>query len=175
MYFGRLAAHKGIENLIKTYAALVKKTGTPARLHIIGPEWDVKISDLKNLAQSLGTKDRVILHGALSDTDLQQVARQCGFYTSGSTFEGFGMSMLETMAVGMIPLVYPNESFKELVGKAGVGACIDYQDADLAADQIIAAQEKVTPHDRIKAQQFAALYSWDKLTEATLETYKEIL
>ncbi|MDD3019923.1 MAG: glycosyltransferase family 4 protein [Alphaproteobacteria bacterium] len=175
MYFGRLAAHKGIENLIKTYAALVKKTGTPARLHIIGPEWDVKISDLKNLAQSLGTKDRVILHGALSDTGLQQVARQCGFYTSGSTFEGFGMSMLETMAVGMIPLVYPNESFKELIGKAEVGACIDYQDADLAADQIIAAQEKVTPHDRIKAQQFAALYSWDKLTEATLETYKEIL
>ena len=43
MYFGRLAAHKGVENLIKTYDELIRKTGTQAKLHIIGPEWDVKL------------------------------------------------------------------------------------------------------------------------------------
>jgi len=173
MYFGRLAAHKGVENLIKTYDELIRKTGTQAKLHIIGPEWDVKIADLKHLVETLGISDRVIIHGALSSEELQIVAKHCGFFVSGSTYEGFGMSMLETMTVGMIPLVYPNESFKELVGKAGVGACIDYQNAGLAANQIIAAQEKMMPDDQIKAQQFAALYSWDKLIDQTLKTYED--
>ena len=174
MYFGRLAAHKGVENVIKAYAAMVKKTGTHSRLHIIGPEWDVEISDLKAMAQTEDVADRVIIHGPLSQQDLQNVAKQCGYFVSGSTYEGFGMSMIETMAVGMIPLVFPNESFKELVGKAGVGACIDYgADPNRAADQIIEAQKNIQADDKVKAQKFAGLYSWDKLADETLKVYEE--
>jgi len=29
------------------------------------------------------------------------------------------------------------------------------------------------PDDQIKAQQFAALYSWDKLIDQTLKTYED--
>ena len=175
MYFGRLAAHKGVEDLIKTYSLVVKKTGTTAKLHIVGPQWDIKIADLKALAEELEVQDQVIVYGALPSEDLHTVAKQSGFFVSGSTFEGFGMSMLETMAVGMIPFVYPNESFKELVGKARIGACIDYQDAERASDQIIAAQESSCEEDKTRAQEFAALYSWNELTDKTLEVYKNIL
>ncbi len=175
MYFGRLAAHKGIEDLIKTYSLVIKNTGTMSKLHIVGPQWDVKIDDLKKLAEELGMHDHIIVHGALSNDDLHKVAKQCGFFVSGSTYEGFGMTLLETMAVGMIPFVQPNESFKELVGKAGIGVCVDYQDPECAADQIIVAQKQVSEEDKTRAQEFAALYSWDELTDKTLKVYADVL
>ena len=175
MYFGRLAAHKGVKNLIKTFALVQKKTQTKAKLHIVGPQWDIKITDLKALAKEAGIEESVIIHGALSDEELQDVTKDCGYFVSGSTYEGFGMTLLETMAVGMLPFVQPNESFKELVEKAGVGICVDYQNNEQAANQIIAAHKQMNDEDRVKAQKFAALYSWDDLTNKTLEVYENVL
>ncbi|HOO50504.1 MAG TPA: hypothetical protein PLK94_04360, partial [Alphaproteobacteria bacterium] len=60
------------------------------------------------------------------------------------------------------------------VGKAGVGACIDYgADPNRAADQIIEAQKNIQADDKVKAQKFAGLYSWDKLADETLKVYEE--
>lgn len=179
MYFGRLAQHKGAENLIRAFAHIFQSGRISSRLHIIGPEWDVKIADLAELVRSLGMDGQILLHGALDDHALERVARSCGYFVSGSLYEGFGMSMIETMAVGMIPFVQPNESFVELVGKAGVGMCVDYTDPEQAAAQILQAFDDLQSADmaalRAQAQGFAALYSWDKLTDETLAVYRRAM
>jgi alpha-1,3-mannosyltransferase len=128
VYLGRLAKHKKVDLLIETHARLVKNHGSTAKLHIIGPAWDVSLEELSALANRLGIAERVVLHGVMAPSAMPDVLKQCGYFVSASTYEGFGMSMLEAMSVGLIPFVQPNEAFKELIGLAGVGACVRFEE-----------------------------------------------
>lgn len=175
VYLGRLAPHKKVDQLIKTHAHLVKDHGVSAKLRIIGPEWEVSVESLAALAKDLGIAEYVVFHGTLAPSDMPAVMRECGYFVSGSTYEGFGMSMLEGMSVGLIPFVQPNEAFKELIDLAKVGACVPFDEPAKAAQQIAAVLPGVTQDMRQKAQNFSALYSWDKLVASSLQTYADAL
>jgi exopolysaccharide biosynthesis WecB/TagA/CpsF family protein len=175
MYIGRLAQHKGIEKAIRVFAALKQQHGFAGKFHIVGPEWDVKISDLQSLADSIGVTGDVIFHGAASAANMRNVAAQCGYFMSGSSFEGFGMSMLEAMSVGLIPLVHQNESFKELIGDSGIGCTTDFDDTDRAVADIAPILEKVTPVMRSEAAAYARKFSWDGLVARTDREYRKFL
>lgn len=171
LYLGRLAKHKHVERVIDAYAALKKIRPDAGDLHIVGPDWDVYTKDLKDRAQALGIAGSAHCHGALPREEMRKVALQCGYFLSASTYEGFGMSMLEAMTLGLLPFVHPNESFSELVGQAGVGACVDFADAQKAAAVIGAGMAEATMHKREAAQAFAARFSWDTLVDATEKVY----
>lgn len=175
VYLGRLAKHKKVDQLIKTHAVMVKRHGVDAKLHVIGPEWDVTLDELSTLAKEQGIEGHVVFHGCLAPADMPDVLRLCGYFVSASTYEGFGMSMLEAMSVGLIPFVQPNEAFKELVGLANVGACVDFAVPDVAAQGIAAHLPSVTPDQKNAAQEFAAQYSWDTLAASSLDHYKDAL
>lgn len=169
VYLGRLAQHKNVPGLIRAFAHL----RPAARLHIIGPEWDVTRAALSALARRLGVEKDVILHGYVTPHEMQTILKGCGWFLSASAFEGFGMSMLEAMAVGLIPFVQPNESFRELIASGGVGACVDFTDPAQAARLIAQKTGACAPADRAKARAFALLFSWEKLAEDTLKAYEE--
>ncbi len=175
VYLGRLAKHKKVDQLIETHAVLVKKHGVQAKLHIIGPEWDVTLADLSAIAVKNDILDHVVFHGCMDPKDMPDVLKQCGYFVSASTFEGFGMSMLEAMSVGLIPFVYPNEAFSELIGLAKVGGTVRFDAPDVAAQSIAGMLTAVTPDQRKAAQDFAALYSWDELVKSSLESYADAL
>jgi len=175
VYLGRLAKHKNVNQLLETHAALKVKYGTTATLHIIGPEWDVTLTELAELAARLKITDSVKFHGCMAPADMPSVLRQCGYFVSASSFEGFGMSMLEAMSVGLIPFVYPNESFKELIEECQLGACVRFDEPENAAQSIAEKLPSIQGQDRQAAQDFAALYSWDKLVEGSLQSYREAL
>ena len=83
------------------------------------------------------------------------------------------MSMLEAMAVGLIPYVQPNESFRELVSASGVGACVDFSSPGQAATDIAEGIRAVSAGDRQKGREFALQFSWETLAEDTITAYKE--
>lgn len=173
VYIGRLAAHKNVAALIETFSTLKRKYGIAGRLHIIGPEWDVKKSDLASLASSLGVGQDVIFYGFLKIKDMRAVLEKCGWFLSASSYEGFGMSMLEAMAVGLIPFVQPNASFRELIAAGGVGACVDFNHPENAARAIICGMKNVPESDRDRARGFAMQFSWEKLVDDTLAAYRK--
>jgi alpha-1,3-mannosyltransferase len=173
VYLGRLAKHKNVEAVIRTFALLKTRHGKTGKLHIIGPEWDVPRSDLSSLAKSSGAGDDVIFHGFIAADKMSDVLRDCGWFISASSFEGFGMSMLEAMSVGLIPFVQPNESFLELIAAGKVGASVNFGSPGLAASQISERMDGVTMADRQKARDFALLFSWEKLAEDTVRVYRE--
>jgi alpha-1,3-mannosyltransferase len=173
VFLGRLSQNKNVPALVETFARLKKNHHVPGTLHIIGPEWDVTRPSLFARAQACGVADSVVLHGFLSPESMEQVWRKCGYFVSASSFEGFGMSMLEAMAIGLIPFVQPNESFRELVQGGGVGACVDFTKPEEAAASIAAQLEKVTPQDREKARAYARTFSWEQLAADTLESYRK--
>ncbi len=174
IYIGRLAEHKRVDRVIEVFGKLKKNHNVPGRLHIVGPEWDVTVESLRTRATECGVLDDVVFMGAATRPQMQAVARECGYFLSASTFEGFGMSMLEAMSVGMVPFVEANESFRELVARSGVGLCGNYADSDAMAASIAAALPAKT-EDRTKASAFAARFSWDELVRKTSLVYEQAL
>ncbi|MCP5405482.1 MAG: glycosyltransferase [Pseudomonadaceae bacterium] len=174
LYVGRLAPHKNLPGLLQTYAEL-RKRGINGTLHIVGSPWGVAVEDLQSLAKSLRIASHVRLHGHLDGAALAKRATTCGFFVSASRFEGFGMSMLEAMGAGLVPLVHANASFAELLDTANLGVCTDMESPVAAAERIAAYLPTVTGFTRQQAQAFAARYNWPALTAATLAVYQSLL
>ncbi len=174
IYIGRLAHHKQVDHLITTFAALVKSHNIKGKLHIVGPEWDVKRTDLWAQAESLHVKDRIEIHGFIDQHDMQSLLKKCGYFVSASAFEGFGMSMLEGMSVGLIPYVQPNGSFKDLIAQGGVGHCVDYTQPTDAAELIASKITETKADDRKKAREFANEFSWEELAAKTVKAYESL-
>jgi len=173
VYLGRLAPHKNVAAIVRTFARIKNDSGCTAKLHIIGPEWGVKRKDLRSLAQALGVDSDIVFHGFISPERMKEVLRNCGWFLSASSFEGFGMSMLEGMAVGLIPFVQPNESFRELIAQGKVGACVDFMSPDRAAREIQRHMKLVGESDRENARKFALQFSWERLAQDTIEIYRK--
>ena len=173
VYLGRLAKHKNVEAVIRTFALLKTRHAKAGKLHIIGPEWDVRQSDLSSLAKSSGAGDDVVFHGFIAPGRMKEVLRGCGWFVSASSFEGFGMSMLEAMSVGLIPFVQPNESFLELIEAGKVGSAIDFSSPGQAATLISEQMNDISMEDRQKARDFALQFSWEKLADDTVKAYRE--
>lgn len=171
IYVGRLASHKNIDRLIQTFAHLKLEHHIPGKLHIVGPSRDVTQDALAEKAQSLGVSDYAVLHDFVDSDRLREILVNCGYFVSGSSYEGFGMSMLEAMSVGLIPFVQPNKSFQELIALGGIGALIDYRHPRAAAAKIAELTRSVSLDDRKSSQAFAASFFWDKLIERILEAY----
>jgi alpha-1,3-mannosyltransferase len=173
LYIGRLAQHKHVARVVEVFSHLKNTHNIAGKLHIIGPEWDVTLDSLRAAATQFNVAESVEFHGAATRSDMQNIAQQCGYFLSASSFEGFGMSMLEGMTVGMIPFVEGNESFTELVSQSGIGLCVRYADAHTAASEIAALLPTVTDDTRFRAQAFARTFSWDELAWKTARAYEQ--
>jgi alpha-1,3-mannosyltransferase len=171
LFIGRLAENKRVDLAIKVFAALKKHHGIQGQFHIIGPAWDVTIENLQGVALREDVPNEVVFHGAADHHQMRDIAGKCGYFLSSSSFEGFGMSMLEAMSVGLIPFVQNNEAFAELVGKSGTGVCVDMIQTETAAKEIADNLKTVTDATRQQAYSFARRFSWDGLTEDTLAVY----
>jgi alpha-1,3-mannosyltransferase len=165
---GRLASHKHIDRLLITLAEPVL---ADTHLHIVGPEWDVKIPDLLRAAADLGIADRVTFHGRISRPALQRLAVRCGLFVSASRFEGFGMSMIEAMSVGLVPVVEANPSFRELLLSTDVGALTHFATPHVAAAATRRELDLLSDARRARAMRFAERFSWRAHAERTLDHY----
>ncbi|MFA7456130.1 MAG: glycosyltransferase family 4 protein [Micavibrio sp.] len=175
IYVGRLAQSKEIGLLLDMFACLKGKLDGQYILHIAGPEWDVTIDELRTHAEKIGIGDDVIFHGSMDREKLEALIGRCGYFLSASSYEGFGMAMLEAMGAGLIPYVHANEAFKELTGLSGCGLAVDYHRPEETASRIHEHMRSVSMEDRKRAFDFSRQYSWLSLSEKTHGFYLKAL
>jgi alpha-1,3-mannosyltransferase len=175
LYIGRLSTNKQIDRLVAAMAEpALRQSG--AHLHIIGPDWDVTRAALQEQALALGVGDQVTLHGKVDDAALGAIAQRCGVFVSASRFEGFGLSMVEAMGVGLIPAVQANPSFVSLLSEAQLGETTDFGDLPAAAATIMRQRAvAASPEARAKAKQFAQRYTWDSHAAKLRAVYTDCL
>jgi alpha-1,3-mannosyltransferase len=170
LYVGRLSANKRIEALVPFMAEMVQRQ-PGLKLHIVGPDNENLSPDLAELVAGHGLEKNVALHGFLETGALTDIARTCGFIISASSYEGFGISVIEGMSVGLVPVMHDNAAFRETFERSGCGLLTDFDDPARAARDFAAWHGGVTRQDREKAARFARAQGWDAVVEAYYRFY----
>ena len=164
LYVGRISANKRIPALIEFMSFLVKDH--PAvTLHLVGSDSENLWGKLSDLVKSKGLGGNIRYHGFLDNDALASLARTCGFTVSASRYEGFGLSVVEGMSVGLVPFTHENAAFKETYTLSGAGFLTNFDDPAQAARDFTAWSHSVSRADRVAAARFAHGQTWDAVCD----------
>lgn len=129
LYVGRIAPHKGIHLLLKSFN-LIKEQIPNVKLLIVGkPTFNNYFKRLKNIA----SKD-VIFTGFVDDKELPYYYAACNLYTTASLWEGFNLPAAEAQACGKKVVAFDMGSHPEIVKN---GILVKEKDVKGFADVII--------------------------------------
>lgn len=111
----RLVSRTGVGELVGAMPEILEQVPT-ARLAVAGD--GPLLRQLQKEALDLGLADQVQFLGRISDVELRRWYRRADIaVTPTRKLEGFGLSTVEAMACGTVPLVTPVAANPEVVGK----------------------------------------------------------
>jgi len=156
---GTLEPRKNLPRLIRAYASL----GTEHELALVGPEgWELEAA-----TEHVDT-DGVRVLGFVSDEDLAGLYGACDVFAFPSLYEGFGLPLLEAMAMGA-PCVASGISSLPEVGGDAVRYVDPHDVDDIAAGLRELLDSPVRRHELAEAgRKRAAGFSWRRTAAETL-------
>lgn len=169
LYVGNAYPHKNLERLILAFNK-INKIKKDLKLVLAGKE-DYFYRRLKELAKKKNIKN-IIFAGFVLDRDLDSFYRQASLYVFPSLYEGFGLPPLEAMANGT-PVVSSNHPcMREVLEDSAY--YFNARKSDEIAKAIIKASDDKELRNKLIAKGYEQIkkYSWKKMAEETLETYK---
>src|ERR1700736_4570510 len=100
--FGRVRAQKGSDVFVDAMCALLPRYPdfTAVMVGAIAPEQSAFANDLKKRIAAAGLQSRIVITGELSIEEVQRWYRRLTIYAFTSRNEGFGLTLIEAMAVG---------------------------------------------------------------------------
>jgi glycosyltransferase involved in cell wall biosynthesis len=158
-----LHPHKNLERLIRAYAS--RKRDWPLVIAgMRGFHADVLVA----LIAELGLEDSVQLTGWIPREELLQLYARARAFVYPSTFEGFGMPVLEGMAAGIAVACSDIPPVREVAGEAAL-----FFDP-LNVDAISSALDRIVEDAELRAKlekagpERARDFTWEKAARATL-------
>lgn len=154
IFWGRINARKGLDRALEILARIVE-TQPKAHFTIIGPD-DGGLEALRGLAGRLALLNNISFMGAMSHDEILQTARGASFYLQTSVDEGMSLAVVESMQMGLVPVVTP-------VGEIG-RYCCDGENAIIVKDNSKAISDVINvTANKVKYAQVsrAAAAYWD--------------
>ncbi len=171
---GGLEIRKNTEGLLRAYAELLGKREDVPPLIISGkvhPKDNRLATDVSGLIRSLGLGDRVKLLGFVPEGDLPALYRGAVCFAYPSRYEGFGLPVVEAMAVGT-PVLAGRDSgaIPEIVGDAALLVDIDRPE-DIAAGLSRLLDSATFRADLVgRGKERVRDFSWRRFAETILNT-----
>jgi glycosyltransferase involved in cell wall biosynthesis len=172
--------YAGIYKPRKNHAALLRafqrflSNERPAELVLVGPLGEGE-QELRLLALELGIQEKVIFTGLISDFELRALYSAAKVYACPSLYEGFGFTVLESMACGT-PVVCSREtSLPEVAGDAALYA--DPRNPDEFAHALYRVFSDATLQKALieKGRKNLLRFNWTNTAKQTLEVYQDAL
>lgn len=163
---GGLRRLKGGDLVLELAQSLINRGSNIRILSIGGPDEP----DLIRRAEELKNIERL---GFVSDDALVELLAGALSMLTCSRYEGFGLPVLEAMAVGAPVIAHNGTSLPEVVGDGGV--LIDSVKTEAIADTLERLQKDTTYFDGLvsKGRLRAAEFSWDNVARRIVEAMLE--
>jgi glycosyltransferase involved in cell wall biosynthesis len=156
VYMGSFMPYKNVETLARAMAHLPEH-----ELHLMSR---VTPSQRARLTATAGA-GRLVFHDGVTDAQYQDVLRGATALVSASRDEGFGIPLVEAMAVGTPLVVSDIPVFREVGGSAGTYVAPDDVDGFVTA---VESLEKRWDAASAAAYARGATYTWERSAERLL-------
>ena len=177
IYWGRLSRNKRVD-LVIDYAADARRRGFPVDLLVCGQDFDGLMPELAAQVERLRLRGCVRFEPFLDDAALRAELLQRSVYITASEHEGFGLSVVEAMAAGLIVIcrdMVPLNTFVEH-GTSGWLQQFDGSAADLQRlEQLLRTAPEKAQRMSVAARQAASVHDWDVVVPRFIGHYRDTL
>jgi alpha-1,3-mannosyltransferase len=177
VYFGRFSSNKGLDRLIDAFDTMCNEI-PKARLHLMGRDWDALLPALHERIAAAHHPAAITVHVDPADDDIRRVIAKSSFFASASEYEGFGLTLVEALASGLLPIVSTIPSFASILGDSDTGRTIQFEDIENAGREMasfVREAAKGYGARRARAMQLASRYAWPKVARRFVREYEHLL
>jgi glycosyltransferase involved in cell wall biosynthesis len=173
LYVGRSDPYKNVSVLVQAFADVRAACQFPVELSVVGPR-DPRYPEAEQLAQELGIADAATWLGYLSDADLVRTYQESDILVYPSSYEGFGLQVLEAMACGTPVVCTTGGALPEVAGEAAI--VVPPGDATALAEKmkLVLTDKAVADDLSTKGRGRAAKFSWDTAARDTLSVFERV-
>ena len=173
LFVGTLEPGKRLSDILEAYARLDAEVRRDHPLRIVGqPGWGE--SGLQGKAAALGIEDSVVFAGYVTDARLQRLYSESRSLVQASSYEGFGLPVVEAMACGCPVIAARNSALAEV----GEGAAVFYPTGDITAlaekMERLARDPEFAATCAQRSLERAARYTWENTARATLDAFRTL-
>lgn len=174
LYVGRLDPYKNVVTLVRAFAELRHEIETPIHLLLIGPE-DPRYPEAKDIARDLGILDHVTFIHSATQKELLSAYRDATVLVSPSSYEGFGLPIIEAMKCGTPVICTTGGAQPEIAGDAAT--IIPPADATALTEAMrrLLADGKLREKMAEDGLRRARAFDWDETAARTMDLFKEAL
>ena len=170
---GASDARKNLPLLVRAFA----QSGVAREVMLVfaGPISARQRARLLEAIRGSRVEGRVSILGYIDDALLVALYRQCLAYVFPSSYEGFGLPILEAMACGAATLTSGLSSLAEVAGDAA--SILPSLDRDVLADGIarIASDSALRAELRRRGLEHVKRFTWQRCAQQTLACYARAL
>ena len=166
LYVGKPTKRRNLPNLLRAFAALKQVHGVPHKLLLIGTA--LPGTSFSALVEQLGLSSSVVTIPHAGHAEIALAYNASAMLVYPSSYEGFGMPVLEAMACGTPVITLDNTAFPEFAG----GVAMLLPDAEVAT--LTQGMVQLLSDETRRAQmaadgpQRAAAYDWRIVTQRYL-------
>ncbi|MBD3329704.1 glycosyltransferase [Candidatus Dojkabacteria bacterium] len=137
-------------------------------------EDDPRLNQLHEYITQKGLDGDVIFTGYYEDEDKFQLLKGAITFIHLSTYEGFGLPVLEALTAGVPVIAHNGTTYPEIIADAGI--LVDGTDSSATAEQIYRLHKDAELRQKYaqKAKARAAKFSWEKTAQETLKVLRSI-
>ncbi len=167
-YVGKPTERRNLSALIQAFARLREQGALPHRLLLAGADLP-GTSPFRKVIAELGIQDLVTVLGYVSHDDMPVLYNAADAFVYPSSYEGFGMPVLEAMACGTPFVTLDNTAFPEFAG--GIGLLLPDAEVPTLVNGLARALEDEALRRRAREQgpRRAAGYDWARVTRRYLD------
>jgi glycosyltransferase involved in cell wall biosynthesis len=164
----RLVAHKSVAAIVRAAPTVLSKF-PDLELHLVGdgPER----AALQTLVADLDLEDHVVIHGAVSTPERDQLMRTAWLSVNATEGEGWGISVIEANSLGVPVLAYRRPGMRDSIRDGETGWLIE-EDQDLG-EEIVQALHQMSDETAAAAmakrtRQWASQFTWEDMADQVL-------
>jgi glycosyltransferase involved in cell wall biosynthesis len=174
VYVGKPTERRNLSPLIRAFAQLKKEKQLPHKLLLVGMDLP-GTSPFRRVIEELDLEDEVVIRGYASHEEMVVIYNATDLFIYPSSYEGFGMPVLEAMACGAPVITLNNTVFPEFAG--GVAHLLKDAEIETLKEGIEAVLSDPTWRAQMAkaGPERAASYDWRLITRRYIDLMTPLL
>ena len=173
LFVGSVFNRRHVPTLIQAFARVAIER-PDLRLELVGSNRTHPYQDIGAIARDSAVSDRVAIRDYVSDAELSRLYDRASVFAFLSEYEGFGLTPLEALAAGAVPVVLDTPVAREVYGAAAIR--VEAPDEAMMASALKGALDDIGGARRAVLDARPAVltrYNWARTAARTLAALQE--